>query len=384
MMGYLAKIRKKLVKYPLRCIFTDFYEVMRYFLCGGFEVVFYCRLKIHEDWIATTLEAISTKYSCALVLDYKKKESSLKGKVPIFRVGWFGMPLLKTKVAISAATRPAGVFPVSIAPIRIHMPHSLVSLHMIYAPNSFRNYNALFCAGPHHCEEILRLREIEKDNMPMDVYRVGYGKYDIMCREYLQVRKLRRPKKNERHMILLAPSWGESNILETIGLELVDALVEEGYEIVIRPHPLFMSSESFVTFNNKYSSNHSVTIENPWLHNKALYICDLMISDYSGVAYEYAFLRELPVVFVDVPIKENNRRWKEIDITPMELSLREVVGVLCEPKVDLIIEGVNAVMQHMSDYKDQIRNIRDNYIYNPCLCSQAASERIDELISRGG
>ena len=43
-----------------------------------------------------------------------------------------------------------------------------------------------------------------------------------------------------------------------------------------------------------------------------------MISDWSGVAIEYAFAFEKPVLFIDTPQKINNPDCYQIDIVPLE------------------------------------------------------------------
>ena len=46
-----------------------------------------------------------------------------------------------------------------------------------------------------------------------------------------------------------------------------------------------------------------------------------MISDWSGVAIEYAFSLEKPVLYIDVPQKIFNPNFDEIGIVPMEIEL---------------------------------------------------------------
>ncbi len=59
------------------------------------------------------------------------------------------------------------------------------------------------------------------------------------------------------------------------------------------------------------------------LHNS-----DVMISDWSGAALDYAFGLNKPVIFVDVPRKVNNPDYKELDIEPFEAQIREKIGTI--------------------------------------------------------
>ena len=53
-----------------------------------------------------------------------------------------------------------------------------------------------------------------------------------------------------------------------------------------------------------------------------------MISDWSGAALEYSFGLNKPVIFLDLPKKINNPRYKEINVVPLEASVREDIGVI--------------------------------------------------------
>ena len=55
---------------------------------------------------------------------------------------------------------------------------------------------------------------------------------------------------------------------------------------------------------------------------------DLMISDWSGAALEYAFGIERPVLFLDVARKINNPRYVDLGIEPIEARMREQIGAV--------------------------------------------------------
>ena len=56
--------------------------------------------------------------------------------------------------------------------------------------------------------------------------------------------------------------------------------------------------------------------------DESLYSSDIMISDWSGVALEYAFALKKPVIFCDLPRKINNKNYLELEIDPIEVSIR--------------------------------------------------------------
>ena len=60
----------------------------------------------------------------------------------------------------------------------------------------------------------------------------------------------------------------------------------------------------------------------------SFYQSDFMISDWSGAALEYSLGLNKPVIFLDLPRKVNNNFYEEIDIIPLEVSIREEIGAV--------------------------------------------------------
>ena len=73
-------------------------------------------------------------------------------------------------------------------------------------------------------------------------------------------------------------------------------------------------------------------LEESTVSQDSFYHSDIMVSDWSGVAFEYALGLKKPVIFVDVPRKVNNQKYKEIQIDPIEVIIREHMGVVWDRK----------------------------------------------------
>jgi YidC/Oxa1 family membrane protein insertase len=59
---------------------------------------------------------------------------------------------------------------------------------------------------------------------------------------------------------------------------------------------------------------------------------DILVTDRSGIAFEFAFGRKRPVLFIDTVLKQVNPDWKELNIEPIENSLRSELGIAISPK----------------------------------------------------
>ena len=51
-----------------------------------------------------------------------------------------------------------------------------------------------------------------------------------------------------------------------------------------------------------------------------------LITDWSGIGYEYAFVCERPVIYVDVPKKAHNKEYEKTQLIPFEISIRDKIG----------------------------------------------------------
>ena len=58
---------------------------------------------------------------------------------------------------------------------------------------------------------------------------------------------------------------------------------------------------------------------------------DLLITDWSAVAWEFSFTTLHPTLFVNTPMKVMNPEWQKIKTVPVNISLREVIGHSIDP-----------------------------------------------------
>ena len=206
----------------------------------------------------------------------------------------------------------------------VYVQHSLVSLHMVYRKGAFDKYDTICCAGPHHIREV---RAIEKKyNLPpKKLVEHGYGRMDSI----IDSREKRKGKPaNDPPKILIAPSWGENALIENVGEKVVLNLLETGFHVTLRPHPrtVKLTKSKLDAIVRQHRRNPNFVYEVDIASQKSLHQSDLMISDWSGAALDYAFGLRKPVLFIDVPRKVNNQEYESINIEPFEVGIREKIG----------------------------------------------------------
>lgn len=280
----------------------------------------------------------------------------------------FFMPLVDCKVMVMTLTDLGNYYiKRSKNPVHyVYVFHSMVSTHMVYRLGSFDNYDSILCVGPYQVREIRKYEELN-EFPAKKLIEAGYYRLERMYFAYQKyLKNLGENKKLEKPTVLIAPSWGDDNILESCGEKIIATLLGSGYKVTVRPHmeTIKHRPKLLSVLEVKFSSNSNFTMKKKFSSDELVFEADVLISDYSGAALSYAFGTERPVLFIDVPPKINNKKFKELNIEPIELSLRSQIGtVLPVSKIDFIADFVNILILKAEDYRNKIVKIREENIY---------------------
>ncbi len=180
----------------------------------------------------------------------------------------------------------------------IHIPHAAGDI-TLYRMFGLDFYDAVITSGDFQEEQ---LRDLERIRGLHAKELISGGL------TYLDMLKIRydenggeRVKQDGTCTVLLAPSWGESSILSRFGEKIIDALLDTGYKIVIRPHPQSLTSDKDILdpLVKKYSGSDRLFWNYDSDNFDALNASDVLISDFSGVIYDYTFIFDKPVIYAD-------------------------------------------------------------------------------------
>ncbi len=244
----------------------------------------------------------------------------------------------------------------------IYVQHSLCSLHMIYRHQAFDNYDTICAAGPHHVSEIRKI-EAKYNLPPKNVVEIGYSRLDSLLKTAKKCPEFHLLKKNRNKTVLVAPSWGPKGLIESgLGKSLVQQLLDLGHEVVLRPHPqtIRFSNSKVNEIRKQHQDNSLFSFECSVAGQESLHRSDIMVSDWSGVALEYAFALKKPVIFCDVPKKVNNPNYRDIDNDPIEVLLRDNIGVIWDG-----LSPLKKSVEHcIQKSKNDLSLIADRYCFN--------------------
>ena len=179
--------------------------------------------------------------------------------------------------------------------------------HILHAPSDATMYR-LF--GIDYFDSILLSGEYQKKDIRTleEQRKLPQKELEVVGCPYLDTlrQKLSSIPQEENHpfTVLVSPSWGPSALLTKYGEALLDPLVETGWRIIVRPHPQSKKSEKEMLekLTQKYKNNSNIE----WDYNSDNIISmkksDIMISDFSGIIYDYTFLCDKPVMYVNAEL----------------------------------------------------------------------------------
>jgi hypothetical protein len=209
----------------------------------------------------------------------------------------------------------------------IYVFHAAVSTHQQYSEKAFFNYDAVFCTGSYQVDE---LRATEKlYGLPKkELIQYGYPLFDR-----IQKVNSNQSRNKKTRNILIAPSWFPGCIFDTCLIELCQQFYSPSYNVIIRSHPEFEKrrKKDFEKLIKLMRRFRNLSIDADPDVTTTLVTTDILITDRSGIAFEFAFGTGRPVLLIDTALKEMNKDWRKLGIEPVENSIRNQIGISILP-----------------------------------------------------
>ena len=245
----------------------------------------------------------------------------------------------------------------------VFMFHAIASTHLVYKKNAFDNYDSIFCVGNFQIDEIRSREKLYKLDAK-NLIETGYSHLDNLIKKYSTNKQI---PINDPIQVLIAPSWSDDGLFETAIEKNISILLDSGFKVTLRPHPMTQKkSEKKINFlNQKFSSNSNFILEKNIPNFDSFMKSDIMITDWSGAAIEYAFTLERPVLYIDVPKKIHNPDYEKLPQIPLEISIRDKIGeIISLSDMEVLPEKIQILCQNPDIIKSKIQKIRGELIGN--------------------
>lgn len=229
--------------------------------------------------------------------------------------------------------------------------------HVLHAPSDATLYrlfgldffDSVLLSGNHQKEDI-RYLEQQRGIKEKDLVVVGCPYLDSLKEKLNKI----ETEKTHSFTILVSPSWGASALLKKYGEKLLDPLVTTGWNIIVRPHPQSKKSESDMLeyLTEKYKDTPNLTWDYERDNIYSMKKADIMISDFSGIIFDYTFLVEKPVMYVSANM--NLKPYDAFDL-PEEGKNIWSFKTLSELGIELQEEqfaNIKEIIQGISDNKE--------------------------------
>ncbi|MBE6563565.1 MAG: CDP-glycerol--glycerophosphate glycerophosphotransferase [Ruminococcaceae bacterium] len=177
----------------------------------------------------------------------------------------------------------------------VHIPHTAGEI-VIYRMFGVDYYDAIMTSKQKQVDDIRLLEKMR--NLPeKECPRVGVPYLDEMAKRV----EAAGPIPEHERTVLLAPTWGTEAMFVKYGGKLIEKLLETGYHIIVRPHPQSFVSEkdTLDELMKKFPNSEQLEWNNDRDNFDALRRSDILITDFSGVIYDFGLVHNKPVIYTE-------------------------------------------------------------------------------------
>lgn len=256
-------------------------------------------------------------------------------------------------------------------------------VHILHAANDplYRLYgldyfDAVLLSGDYQAPQIRELEEM-RELPAKDLSVVGLPYMDEMYRRLQNT----PPLPPHPLTVLLAPTWGETGTLTRYGSKIIEGLLATGYHIIVRPHPQsFISEKEMITgLMEKYPGNDQLEWNRDNDNFDVLNRADIMISDFSGVLFDYCLVFGKPLIYADITYRKDpyDSYWIKEEMWTLT-TLPKIGRQLTPDNIDHVKELIDGCMEN-EKYRqgiDQARKEAWNHI------GHSAELTVDYLIAK--
>lgn len=256
-----------------------------------------------------------------------------------------------------------------------HILHS-ISFSMNYRLFALDYYDSVLCDANF---QVPIIRELEKKrNLKAKKLPVVGSTYMDYNQKRLQELKI---EKNKNYTILIAPSWGKYSLLNKFEESIFENFKNTEYKIIIRPHPQSLIIDKKLINKLVKKTKEYKNIE--WDFNsdnlKTLSKADILISDFSCIMFDYAFLFKKPFLYLKTNISFEALDCSDLDKTAWRYKILDTIGRELKPQ-NGDIENIISIVEEMKNNSSVQKNIIDASNYAWEYKGQSAKRVVDFLI----
>ncbi|MGI6393558.1 MAG: CDP-glycerol glycerophosphotransferase family protein [bacterium] len=261
----------------------------------------------------------------------------------------------------------------------IHIPHSTGGGCSGYATYGTDYYDAVLTGGDSDVEFIRELEQVR--NLPAkDLTVIGCTYMDILREKVLALPSL----PSERITVLLSPTWGLHGLLRKYGEKILSYLTSfNEYNIIARPHPQgwISDKELLDDLKSKFPDSNHLFWDKAPDGIESMKKADIMISDFSGIIFDFILLFEKPVLAFKGNYDKRGHDSMDIKEDPWVLQAVEKTGISIEEKdIENLKELMSAKLLNSAEFKHHLEFIHESMDKFPKESGKRGTDKIMEIM----
>ena len=244
----------------------------------------------------------------------------------------------------------------------VFVSHGMGSVALTLRKGALDWYDTVFCPGIDTFNEIRDAEELY-GTPKKRLVETGY----VLIDEMIDAFEKAPHTENKVPKILIAPSWQPDNIIDLCIEQILNQLMKTNHEIIVRPHPQQVrhEPERFDLLKEKYSGCKNITIQTDFSSNSPIMESDILITDWSDISWEFAFVTKRPVLFINTPMKIMNPEYDKIKTKPINITLRNEIGKAIDTdEAERINSEIEKMLTERDKYSQKITSVLNEHLYN--------------------
>ena len=239
-------------------------------------------------------------------------------------------------------------------------------------PYAYDHFDSVLCCGEILKHNIRRMESL-RASRPKELLETGLPHY-----EALLARRLEAPPLAGEPCVLVAPSWGPLSMFEAYGTDFIAAIARR-FRVIVRPHPQMKVSQA--ALYAQILATPGVEVDTSRTPSEAMSRAHILLSDISGIAHEFAFIYERPVVVIDRHLEPGGL---EGEVLGGESELKQRCAEFIVPvpgaRIGEVADELARVLASHSS--ERLRAVRDQLVYNFGHAGEVAATQLAEIFAR--
>lgn len=258
----------------------------------------------------------------------------------------------------------------------IHLPHGANDHTTGYRMFGLDFYDVILNSGEYQVEAMRELEQLRGES-EKEAVMVGVPYMDEMMQRLEHAPELPPHPRT----VLVAPTWGPSSIFSKYGAQIIEALRKTGYHIILRPHPQSFTADKALIdeLMEKYPDSDDLEWNRDADNFDVLNRSDIMISDYSGVIFDFAFVFDKPVICADTKMNTDplDAWWLKKPLWAVD-ALPRIGPSLTEDSLPKIKELIDLALDDRSYTESRHEAREETWMYR----GEGAKRAADYLIAK--